>query len=371
LKEVREALPEGDALIEFLVADDFVAAWVLRRDRARFVELGCSGREVASWVEHLQRPLADLRAGRTDVASLAFDVDAAHSLYGALVAPLQELLGSSELVWIVADGPLWGAPFGAFVVDYEKRAVDPARLYSQYAGCRFWIEEAALALAPSASFLARGSRSGGDAPDGWALGAFDPQPLPVDAELLRAARQELQSVRGRFQHPAPRLLQGAEATEARFKSELGSATWIHVAAHGYLDDERPEYSRIALAPAADGSEDGWLHAFEIEARTIRASSVVLTACETAGSSLRAEGLLGLARAFLAAGAGSVVASRWLVDDSSAALLVDRYYAALGRGERPPVALRSAQRTVLRDGGRPGVAYVHPFFWAGYVHFGGG
>ena len=114
----------------------------------------------------------------------------------------------------------------------------------------------------------------------------------------------------------------------------------------------------------------WLEAdFEVEALDIGAHHVVLSACESAGDARRGEGILGLSRAFLSAGAPSVLASRWVVEDRSGAAFIERYYKELEAGEELVEALRSAQRWAAHAGEREGLTYAHPVFWAGYVHVG--
>jgi CHAT domain-containing protein len=104
--------------------------------------------------------------------------------------------------------------------------------------------------------------------------------------------------------------------------------------------------------------DGWLTTLDIFNWRLQASLVTLSACQT-GRSVVAGGdeLLGLMRAFLAAGAASLVASLWAVEDRSTALLMENFYRQLAAGAGKGAALRAAQLSLL-DG-----AYVHPYYWA--------
>jgi len=261
---------------------------------------------------------------------------------------------------------LWRAPFAAFVVSIAKRPVDPEQLYRQYRGNRYWIDETALGTAPSAAALLATMRSAG-APNAWQAPLFlaDPRPLPAGASALPFARREVEVLRRSLSGVRVRF--GPEAAEARFKRDAESATWIHLAVHGELDDLQPRNSRLALAPG--GGEDGWLYAFEVEDLQLGARHVVLSACESGGGVRRGEGILGLTRAFLSAGAPSVLASRWVVEDRAGAAFFERYYRALGAGRAPVQALREAQIWAAHAGGRAGLAYAHPFFWAGFLHVG--
>ena len=128
---------------------------------------------------------------------------------------------------------------------------------------------------------------------------------------------------------------------------------IHLATHGYVDPRCPEAGGILLAPAAPPAPektaaDGALQVWEVVAELhLRAELVVLSACETALGGPRArEGLVGLTWAFQAAGARSVVASQWQVDDRSTAALMAAFYRELARpGVAKDEALRRAMRAV--------------------------
>jgi CHAT domain-containing protein len=130
-----------------------------------------------------------------------------------------------------------------------------------------------------------------------------------------------------------------------------------------VDDRDPLASHIALARGS--ADDGLLHSSEIAAHRIAPRLVVLTACEAVSGRLYAgEGLVGLARSFLVAGARQVVASQWPVD-SSVADLTRIFYRKLGAGNSVASALRAAQLSVLAH-----QATSHPIHWAGFVTFDG-
>jgi len=151
---------------------------------------------------------------------------------------------------------------------------------------------------------------------------------------------------------------------------------VHLACHGLVDAERPLRSSLAITP--DAADDGLLEAHEILRTRIRADLVVLSACETGrGRIVAGEGLVGLSRAFMAAGAPRVVASLWKVDDRATAALMVRFYALWkGGGEGTAddasglpaaAALRQAQAFVRDHPDHP--EWKHPFYWAAWVLWG--
>jgi CHAT domain-containing protein len=171
--------------------------------------------------------------------------------------------------------------------------------------------------------------------------------------------------------PSTRLaLRGLEARRAEIlNGKLSRYRILHFATHGILDDQHPELSRLALSQV-DGEGkplgDGFLYAHEIRELEFPADLVVLSACRTAlGKEVRGEGLLGLTRAFMQAGAGQVVVSLWNVDDQATAELMARFYSyLLIDGLHPAAALRAAQEELRRT-------TPAPYFWAGFVLQGDG
>ncbi|MCP3919570.1 MAG: CHAT domain-containing protein [bacterium] len=363
LATVCARLTADTAVVEYLLDAEFGAAFILRREGASFIELDVTSADVDAWSRSLRAPIDALREGRTSITGLGFDVRASRSAYDALVLPLADELEGCREVWIVPDDVLWRLPFAALSAQREPRRIDPREAYVQHRGTRFWVEDVALGVLPCAGLLVA-DRARPETDPRPPLLFADPQPLPQGGRALAAARDEIDTVAAALHADRPRSVHGTEATERAAKRALAGASWAHFAVHGELNDTAPAYSRLVLAPGA--GEDGYLHAFEVENLELRADHIVLSACETAGSAGAGEGMLGLPRAFLIAGARSVLATGWTLDDAAAAELMRRYYAALAAGEREPAALRTAQIGMLREAGREGLSYAHPFFWAGFV-----
>jgi CHAT domain-containing protein len=165
--------------------------------------------------------------------------------------------------------------------------------------------------------------------------------------------------------PPSRLWLGKEASEAALgATPLGDYGILHFAAHALVDDERPGRSAVLLA-AGSPTEDGLLQPEEIARLELPGKLVVLSACESgAGQMMLGEGTLSLARAFFQAGARTVVASLWRLDDDEAATFFDLFYRALAAGHSVSGALTASQRELQRRGA-PAAA------WAGVVVLGDG
>ena len=168
--------------------------------------------------------------------------------------------------------------------------------------------------------------------------------------------------------PADRMLTatGFDASRAAATSpRLGEYRIVHFATHAVLNTRRPELSGVVLSlvDRAGLAQDGFLRLHDVYNLTLGADLVVLSGCQTAlGRDLRGEGLLGLTRGFMYAGAPAVLASLWQVDDESTAELMQRFYRAMLKdGLRPAEALRTAQLDMMRS-----PRWSAPFYWAGFV-----
>jgi len=190
---------------------------------------------------------------------------------------------------------------------------------------------------------------------------------------LPRAAEEIERIGDLFDKAGTTLLVGAAATESRYKALAGRFRFVHLATHAVAADERPLYSTLILTPEPGTGEDGALQAYEILRCPLEASLVVLSACETAlGPVGRGEGLAGLVAAFRQAGARSVVATQWSIDESAADLMA-AFYKALTAGRGTADALREAKLSVLKKRLRLGtveISLAHPFFWAPFVLIGG-
>ena len=285
-------------------------------------------------------------------------------LYGNLLAEaLAGLPRGVRRLWLAPDGPLYRLPFGAL---REARGARPL-------AARF-----ELALAPSAALLLHWRRQQFPAAQVPLLALADPQgpaatpgsetrgatPGPAGLGPLPFARAEALSAVGVLGRGSSALL-GPEASEAALKArDLRGTAILHFATHALVDDARPERSALLLAAGAP-EEDGLLHVSEVATLHLSGATVVLAACRsTSGAVLHGEGLLGLTRAFLQAGAHTVVGSLWPLRDDESAQLFELFYSRLAEGLPVATALAEATRARAAEGA-PTAA------WAGMVVLGDG
>ncbi|HET6851600.1 MAG TPA: CHAT domain-containing tetratricopeptide repeat protein [Pyrinomonadaceae bacterium] len=191
--------------------------------------------------------------------------------------------------------------------------------------------------------------------------AFDPS---VITPLFYATR-ELNNLRELAGKEALVVSDFAATRERLLSTDLTQYAMLHLATHGFLDPKRPEFSGLVLSTVnREGQQiDGFVGLQEIYELRAPVRMVVLSACQTAlGKDVRGEGLVGLTRGFMYAGASSVVASLWKVDDAATAELMKLFYSnMLQHGMKPAEALRAAQNSIRQ---RP--EWRSPHYWAAFT-----
>ena len=356
LKEVQRLLGKDRALVLFTAQGEEASALVVRAKGVRHVALG----PTASLRESCEALYLD-GEGQMDAKVLA-------ALEKRLVAPLR--LGTKDkALWISPDGPMSYVPFGLLVGDRDVAYLPSATTAVQLAPELAKSGEGVLALGDPAY----GEVVAGGA--GALRSAFRLTPLPGTREEAKAIGDA--------------VLLGREATEAGFRAAVAKRPrWraVHLACHGLVDPDRPSFCALALTPSTD--DDGFLTALEIMQQPIQADLVVLSACETGrGRVYGGEGIVGLTRAFMLAGAPRVLVSLWKVDDGATRFLMESFYRHWTKGTSAAAALRKAQhdvrtlerKTVDREASRAAGKtvekttrpYEDPRFWAAWVLWGAG
>lgn len=163
-----------------------------------------------------------------------------------------------------------------------------------------------------------------------------------------------------------KLVKFADANETMIKSkELGNYNYLHFATHGIVDEASPESSRIFLSASA--TEDGNLYAGEIYNLNLNANLAVLSACQTGlGKISKGEGVIGLSRALIYAGAKNIIVSFWSVADESTAELMTNFYQTLMKENHEDFkkSLQQAKLKLISEGN-----YAAPFYWAPFILIG--
>lgn len=158
---------------------------------------------------------------------------------------------------------------------------------------------------------------------------------------------------------------GSDATKMSFQCHSPKAAVIHIASHAVFEEQAPDFSAILMA-GGDMNPELNLEAHDIGGLRLAHPLVVLSGCNTGrGMIENGSELLGFARSFFAAGAGSVIGTRWPVRDRATSEFMTEFYRGLVDDElAPAAALQSARRSHVMAGG-----FRHPGYWAAFAHFG--
>jgi CHAT domain-containing protein len=182
--------------------------------------------------------------------------------------------------------------------------------------------------------------------------------------FTRREAEEIASLVPRASHKIALDFAANRATAT--SQEISQYRHVHFATHGLLNSQHPELSGLVLSLVDEQGrqQDGFLRAHEIYNLEIPAELVVLSGCRTGlGKEVRGEGLVGLTRAFMYAGAARVLVSLWGVNDEVTAELMTRFYRGmLGREKlTPAAALRAARASMWRD-----KRWQSPYYWAAFI-----
>jgi CHAT domain-containing protein/Tfp pilus assembly protein PilF len=407
IQAVQAALPKDAALVEFVSfrpfdpkykkrEDQFGArryvAYVLRHHgEPKWVDLG-EAQAIDEAVTALRQALRDPQ--NTQVKTLSRQLDE------SVMRPVRKLLGKRRQVLLSPDGALNLIPFGGLVDEHGDYLIKRYSLVYLSSGRDLLRLQTPASSKQRALILAdpdfggaaqkgaqRGLQVNAAATGGVDLSQVYFEPLPGSNEEARALEGLL---------PESRLLLKAEATEAAIKQVAGPMI-LHVATHGFFleDAETPPTSgdrglfaggaqlgasasrlenallRSGLVMAGanlhkGGDDDGILTALEVSALNLWGTKlVVLSACETGiGEVKNGEGVYGLRRALVLAGAESQMLSLWKVDDAATRDLMIDYYTRLKAGAGRSEALRQVQLRMLAN-----PRYQHPYFWASFIESG--
>lgn len=376
-------------------AGTVVLSYSVGADRTHLFALDGSGSLRVETIDSGERDLRDavslfrglIEAGRGSSEDRRVLIDAGKSLYDRLIAPVEDSVSAAERLLIVPDGVLHLLPFSALVHESPD-------------GDRYLVQSKPIASVVSLTVFDQIRSDPRSSPTTSVVAFADPvyritkEIAAGDGGLasLPGSRAEAEAIAELYDDAATTWL-GSQATETRSRQLPRDTSIVHFAAHVVIAESSPLDSAIALStPIGDEIEDGLLQAWEVlESVRIDAELVTLSGCQTAmGAHVAGEGLIGLTRAFQYAGARSVLASLWRVEDRTTAEFMRRFYSRLREGRSKDAALRYAQLDLIQgpitlseggdgvlssigtwvrglfgvDNGDP-VDASHPFFWAAF------
>lgn len=389
VKGIQRQLDPNTVLLEYSLGEQRSYAWVVTPDSLKTYELP-KREAIDSVARRVNESLAarsvinaleSTAQRRTRIASADAEFQkAASELSRMILAPAAAEFGAKRLV-VVADGALQYVPFAALPVMSNRPLIVDHEVVSLPSASAFALQRQILAnrpLAPEAVaviadpvFSTNDVRLGGTAvKESVSTRIIEHGPGGPGGQLsiprLPFTRWEADQILA--VSPAGSTLKavGFDANRAvAGNGELSHYRYVHFATHGYVDTERAGFSAVVLSMFdKDGKpQDGFLRTHDIYNLKLPAELVVLSACETGlGKEVTGEGLEGLTRAFMYAGARRVIVSLWNVNDKATAALMKHLYTEMLRSNKTPAAaLRAAQIEMLRTR-----QWQSPYFWAPFV-----
>lgn len=334
LPRVQRLLEEDEALVEFFFLGPELHAFAVRPGAVRWVPKIALRRQLREALDGWRFQAEKTHLGREYLASHRAALRAGSLYYLDRLArliwePLADALGDARKIVVVPAGPLFYVPFHAL------------RRGERFLVQDFEVSQAASAQAYILAHRLRPGQRGRPNPP-LVLGLERPE-LPAIAAEIKAVRERL---------PEARVLMGAEARRSALRRFGDGAPVIHIASHARFRGDNPLLSAIELA-------DGWLTFYDLFDLRLGSELVVLSGCETGRQDvLEGDELMGLARGFLYAGAATLLASLWPVDDSVTAQFMERFYASLQEGCGPRFAARKAMCDLIESG-------LDPHEWAAF------
>lgn len=379
LRQIQQNLHPKDLILSFVTVRGSVSLFAVGPDHLSVHRLNRTEKAledlVSSYRSWLERDYTLRGRLNQEVRRLG------RELGEIVLGPVSEKIAAAEDILVIADRPLYNLPFGALVMDDGRFLIEGASLHfassasvAQSLAGTPEIEDAEYSrpVIVFGDVVLSGAEYEKSTGKLSSVGMRGP-PVPIVGEVpawrrLPFTRREALGLMDSFDNI--QIYLGSQAREDTFKMVAPSAGLIHIATHGDINEAAPLESGLILNPEGTRrGEDGILRAREILQLDLDSDLVFLSACQSAlGKERLGEGLLGLTLAFQLAGARSVSAALWSVDDEATSVLTTRFYRHLKAGLGKAHALRAAQMEMLR--GEAGKAeWSAPYYWAAFQLYG--
>lgn len=370
IEDTQNLLDEDTILLEYMAGENTLFIWKISKDTFSFHTLPVS-REI------LARDITKLKGCIQSLLDVKHYGKTAYKIYQTILEPVLQVEDEDKNILIVPDGPLTQLPFEILLTEQPQSG-------DTFISLPYLIQKNSVSYIQSAAVLAtifENNSENSYSKELFAMGnpVFNASILPNQNQGLRDTYQgRAFSKLKPIPYSEPEVLEISkyftqkdiflkeEAREDILKEYIseGNYQYIHIAAHGLVNMDKPEYSGIILTQDEDPKEDGFLQTREIFNLNITSELVVLSACQTgAGRNMAGEGLLGLSRAFFYAGAKALAASLWNVDDKATKEIMILFYRFLSEGYPKNRALQLAKQTLIKNFPEK---YSNPFFWGAFI-----
>jgi CHAT domain-containing protein len=343
LGDVQRQVPAGAVFLEYFISPEELYVFCIGREYFLARSTAIAETELNTLVSRFVRACQEPPSGGPDERLL----DQARRLYEVLIAPVKDVVAKYETVVIVPFGPLYYLPFHALVTDESGKP-------------EYLIERKRISYTTSATFAdilkdqVRGHKSfmGFGNPDG----------------SLPAASAELQGLQDKIFKSGAKVFTSGKATKEAFFAQAKNADILHLATHGVIETNPLESYLLFAGATKEAQELTLLEVAGYTALRERNSLVFLSACQTAKEATKSGSgseLITLAEAFAMAGAPTLIATLWEVEDNATRLFSETFYDQLANKNKDKLdAMRAGQIALIRS-----AEYTHPFYWASFLMIG--
>jgi len=380
LNKIRTDLARTDfGLLFYHISEYQSFVLIVNQDQVVILPLEVNASRLASQVDSLISPFSGVTI--ESLRQTSFRADIAHRLYTLLIQPAEERAALKSNLIIIPDYPLTHLPFELLLTAPPRCASYAPGDSSDYADS-FLLNRYAFIYSPSTWLLEDKVGATESTPGVLILANPASNQLPDydrsaasvhrrwDGDVLLFADEEAHQIKQSGKRV--KLFHQSAATQDSFLAHAARYPIIHFATHAFVDSLFDAFSGLVLAPGVEATDDGLLMGYEIADMHLPCELVTLSACETArGKMLDGEGVLGLPRLFLSAGAKNVLMTHWNVDDKFTSKLMPRFYNfLLTKNLSKSEALKQAQLSLISETNAANQSnYQHPVYWASFVLYG--
>ncbi len=357
---VQQILQDSRSILSYFLGEQKLWIFAIRRDDFQAIEVPIQTDEFYRAIEGFINAVRGFPNLRTEQLDLSFEVISANAyqIQRQLIEPVAPLLG--QFITIIPDGVLAYLPFEALLL---SEAGEPA----DFKGHHYLVNEFAINYSYSTRLFMEMNTAESNAVKSPYLGVA-PEFSSAESDELKPLRFNQEEVQVASKILGGHALVGGDATKINFINSHADHQIIHLATHGKANNEEDKFSFVAFSdPPADDKENALLYVNEIYNLDTKADLVILSACETAtGRLYTGEGVASIARGFSYAGAKSLVATRWNVNDRTTRELVGSFLDEIRQGQPKDLALKNAINRFIATSSRH---HAHPFYWSSFMAIG--
>lgn len=354
-----ELIGDNESIVEYFLGNQFLHLFVINKEDFLTVDIPVPAgfrSTIRSYNNTIRNfPFVSTNELRSNIEGYA---KAAHYLYQYLVEPIKPLI--KERLIIIPDEELGYLSFEALLQEMPQNL----SLFKEY---QYLVKQYTISYNYSTGLLKEMQERTTKTQLKPYLG-FSPTFGPNHSKSLNELKYNQVEVTGIQERLGGRVFADIQATKSNFLAEQDRYKVLHLATHGKANDAYGDYSFLAFTENSEALGDqALLFVREIYNLTTHAELIVLSACETGTGELqKGEGIASIARSFSYAGAKSLVASHWSVDDKATSQLMHSFFDFIKEGYTKDQALRAAKLAFIDQGKHKD---VHPFFWASFVPIG--